>query len=41
MLRKNKCFLEGVSLVESQLILNETHEDQKHRRRLAEAAPSY
>ena len=39
MLRKNKCFLEGVNMVESQIIYNDTHEDQKHRRRLTEALP--
>lgn len=34
MLRKNKCFLEGVSLVESQIIIGDAQEDQKHRRRI-------
>lgn len=37
MLRKNKCFLEGVNLVESQIIYPDSQpEDVRHRRRMPE-----
>lgn len=37
MLRKNKCFLDGANMVESQIIYTEPHtEDIRHRRRIPE-----